>query len=176
MKKIKCTLATIDKAIAELSNYQKYLKSKVRETASETADKCMVSATEKFANAVYDGTNDVSVYVQSGNSDTYYVTANGSAVAFIEFGTGVTYSSTAHPIPQESVGLSGIGQYGKGYGKHIKWAYPAENGAGTNGRPLASKPDYILTAGNPANRCLYDAKSETAESIADIAREVFGND
>lgn len=47
-----------------------------------------------FAMAEYDGINDVTVDMETGNN-TWSINAIGTAVLFIEYGTGVTYSHTS---------------------------------------------------------------------------------
>lgn len=174
MRKIKCTLSTIEKAIRELENYQKLLKGKASEMTSKIADECEQYASFGFAKATYDGYNDAYVSISADNPLKYYVTASGESVAFIEFGTGTRYAYP-HPIDPHSVGLSDRGEFGYHLGLMQKgwyyWGVP-----GTNGEIIqeGKHKGQIKTLGNPANRCLYDAKMEAGAKVADIAKEVFG--
>lgn len=61
MRKIKCTLGTLHKAIAEIESYQKELDEKVHILMERLAEIGIEEATVRFANAIYDGTNDVRV-------------------------------------------------------------------------------------------------------------------
>lgn len=171
--KIKCTLSTIGRAIEELDRYKKKLEKNADEVKRLTAESCRDFASEKFDSAIYDGTNDVTVVVESEN-EYLYVVAHGYAVAFIEFGTGIRYPYT-HPVSVEDIGLDGRGEFGhKLGGLKNGWRYPAYNGAGTNGVTDDEHPGYIKTFGNPSNRCLYDAAEEARYKIPETAKEVFG--
>ena len=47
-----------------------------------------------FASAQYDGDNDVSVTMETGNK-TWRIVASGESVLFIEYGSGITYPHTS---------------------------------------------------------------------------------
>lgn len=100
---------------------------------------------------------------------------SGSALYFIEFGTGVHYnpSGSDHPwlhsygtIGRAFKNISPIGTYGKGRGKGDAWVYYGQ--AGTNGSPFTSNPEKILTHGNPPNRCIYKAVQSIKKQLPSI--------
>ena len=88
----------------------------------------MERASVKFSQAVYDGTNDVSVTVEPRGNNVRAVVATGGATLFIEFGAGVTYPDD-HPEAEE-LGMK-RGAYGQGHGKQHSWGYYGD--PGTNG-------------------------------------------
>jgi len=140
-------------------------------------------ASAGFKNAAYPGTNDVVVLNPVWEGDSIVLMAEGDAVAFIEFGTGVKFENYPTDIPGSGkdpyteLGLSPRGTYGKGQGKNEKgWVYVGDEGQGGLGYPFLSKGRYkILTYGNPPARAMYNAAVTVADkSLAlEIAREVF---
>ena len=96
--------------------------------ADRLAQEGMEIASIKFSQAVYDGTNDVSVTVEPRGNNVRAVVATGGATLFIEFGTGVTYPDD-HPEAGE-LGMK-RGEYGQGHGKQHSWGYYGD--PGTNG-------------------------------------------
>ena len=96
----------------ELEDYKKWLKEKTQEFVKALADEGMQISRAKFQSATYDGTNDVSVSVESMGENKAAVVAIGSSVLFIEFGTGVKYPDS-HP----EAGKFGF-EHG-GYGHHL---------------------------------------------------------
>lgn len=149
MKKIRCTLETLDKAIAEIERYQKDLNKKVHTLMEKLAEVGIKEATVRFTNVIYDGTNDVTVN-QSPNwiSDTkLVVSATGRSITFIEFGTGV-FNTEVHPKATELGAVRGA--YGKGKGKNETWAYYGNEADTTAGGTVVRRGDetVILTHGN----------------------------
>ena len=63
--KVQLTEQSIDNAIKELEDYKKWLKEKTQEFVKALADEGMQISRAKFQSATYDGTNDVSVSVES---------------------------------------------------------------------------------------------------------------
>lgn len=169
---VNCTLATLDKAIRALDKFQKRLETKARESAEKVADIGTQTAQDGFSNAVYDGTNDVDVVTVKGDYNTFYVTAKGDAVAFIEFGTGTTYIVPA-PYETDIPGLVGRGEFGHHLGKLNSWYYVGE--PGTNGEIIrdGKHAGMVETEGNPANMCLYYAAKEMKKQASDIVKGVF---
>ena len=109
---IKVTLSekSIDNAIKELKNYKTWLKECTEKFIQALGEEGVQVATAKFQTAVYDGTNDVSVSVESRDTNKVAVVAVGSSVLFIEFGTGVKYPDN-HP----EAGKNGFTRGGYGY-------------------------------------------------------------
>lgn len=155
----------ITKIVKKIKRYRAGVSKKTKQAVNELAQLGKTIAQENFNNAEYDGTNDVTVYVEKTKDGTSIV-AKGNAVAFIEFGTGITYTETKHPKHNETPGIVIHGSYGKGLGANpLGWIY--KGNAGTNG--IVLKNGSILTKGNQPNRCLYD----TSKEIERLRNEIF---
>ena len=138
--------------------------------ADRLAQEGMEIASVKFSQAVYDGTNDVSVTVEPRGNNVRAVVATGGATLFIEFGTGVTYPDD-HPEAGE-LGMK-RGEYGQGHGKQHSWGYYGD--PGTNGVLKEKKNGgfVVITHGNPANMPMYETVKELQDRLTEIAKEVF---
>lgn len=138
--------------------------------ADRLAQEGMEIASIKFSQAVYDGTNDVSVTVELRGNNVRAVVATGGATLFIEFGTGVTYPDN-HPEAGE-LGMK-RGEYGQGHGKQHSWGYYGD--PGTNGVLKEKKNGgfVVITHGNPANMPMYETVKELQDRLTEIAKEVF---
>lgn len=138
--------------------------------ADRLAQEGMEIASVKFSQAVYDGTNDVSVTVEPRGNNVRAVVATGGATLFIEFGTGVTYPDD-HPEAGE-LGMK-RGEYGQGHGKQQSWGYYGD--PGTNGVLKEKKNGgfVVITHGNPANMPMYETVKELQDRLTEIAKEVF---
>lgn len=161
-KRIRLSLSakSIDKAVAALQTYDAWVKAKTKELNEQLALIGAQEAAVRFASAMYDGDNDVSVTV-SPTPRGWKISAKGKAVCFIEFGAGV-YHNTAEPYPvKRPNGVSGIGEYGKGMGKRKTWVYEDADGK-------------HFTHGNPAAMPIWYATKEMEAAVLRIAREVFG--
>ena len=161
-KVIKMTLSTssIDDAIKELQAFQKSIKAKKDKLLEELGRIGVQEASVRFTTAMYDGVNDSSVTLES-TPDGYAIVAEGTAVAFIEFGSGV-YHNPSEPYPNARPdGIMGIGEYGKGYGKRQAWGYRDDAG------------ELVITHGNPAAMPMWYASEEMRSEIKRIAKEVF---
>lgn len=169
------SVASINNAISELKKFENWIKEKTVQFIDELANEGLNIASVKFSTAQYDGTNDVTVSVEQGNTDmSKAVVAIGNATLFIEFGTGVTYPDN-HP---EGVGLGMIhGEYGHHLGLMPNgWRYQGD--PGTNGVVITTgkHTGEIHTYGNPANMCMYDTVKELENRFEEIARRVYVND
>ena len=161
-KIIQCKLGMqdIDRAIKELKAYKQEFLKKEKQLLERLAEIGVREASVRFTTAMYDGTNDVSVSLDTTNNG-YVIVAKGQAVAFIEFGAGV-YHNTGEPYPNpRPEGIVGIGEYGKGKGKQKAWGYKNEN------------DELVITRGNPAAMPMWYASEEMKNSILKVAREVF---
>ncbi len=138
--------------------------------ADRLAQEGMEIASIKFSQAVYDGTNDVSVTVEPRGNNVRAVVATGGATLFIEFGAGVTYPDD-HPEAGE-LGMK-RGEYGQGHGKQHSWGYYGD--PGTNGVLKEKKNGgfVVITHGNPANMPMYETVKELQDRLTEIAKEVF---
>ena len=138
--------------------------------ADRLAQEGMEIASIKFSQAVYDGTNDVSVTVEPRGNNVRAVVATGGATLFIEFGTGVTYPDN-HPEARDR--NMKRGEYGQGHGKQQSWGYYGD--PGTNGVLKEKKNGgfVVITHGNPANMPMYETVKELQDRLTEIAKEVF---
>lgn len=158
MPKIECKLTnrSIADAARAVQKYQKWVYTKEKELRLRLATLGATVASIRFARAIYSGSNDVLVRVDDAGS-TAVIYAEGEAVAFIEFGAGITYG---YGHPQASEFGTGPGTYpdGKGHWDNPKgWWF----GSGQH------------TYGNPPAMAMYDAVQEITKSVTEIAREVF---
>lgn len=102
----------IQKLIDALKAKKKWLEEKTEELVKELAEIGVQTASVKFADAIYDGTNDVTVEKEQDGSLSAIVRASGDTVLFIEFGTGITYPDN-HPE------ASALGMTRGSYGHHL---------------------------------------------------------
>lgn len=154
--KIELTNESIKNAMKEVRKYQRWVTKKEAELRSKLAMRGATVASIQFARAIYTGSNDVTVRVDDTGS-VAVIYAEGEAVAFIEFGAGVTYG---YGHPQAGEFGVGPGTYpdGKGHWDNPKgWWF----GSGQH------------TYGNPPAMAMYNAVQEIAKSVTEIAREVF---
>lgn len=172
MKKVAITLSgrDIDHLIREVEDWKNWLLDRTTIFLGRLAQEGMEIASAKFEQAVYDGTNDVSVTVEPRGNNVRAVVATGRATLFIEFGTGVTYPDN-HPEAGE-LGMK-RGEYGQGHGKQQSWGYYGE--PGTNGLLKEKKNGgfVVITHGTPANMPMYETIKELQDRLTDIAKEVF---
>lgn len=172
MKVVKVPLSPsgIDKLLREVEIYKVWLEQRTGVFLDRLAAEGVEIASAKFAKAVYDGTNDVSVSLEPRNSTARAVVAVGGSVLFIEFGTGVTYPDD-HPEAGE-LNMK-RGEYGSGHGKQSSWGYYGD--PGTNGvlKEKANGKTVVITHGNPANMPMYETVKELEQRLTEIAKEVF---
>ena len=169
--KIRLNEQSIDQAIKELNAYKEWLVEKTKEFLKALADEGVEIASAKFANAVYDGTNDVTCFMEEKGENKVAVVAVGGATLFIEFGTGVKYPDN-HP----EAGEHGMvrGEYGYKLGRLEKgWRYSGD--PGTNGEVITEgkHAGEVHTYGNPANMSMYQTVRELEEKFEEIARRVY---
>lgn len=149
-------MQSIARAEAQVKQYKQWVQEKEDLLRQRLAMLGASVASIEFSRAIYDGTNDVAVRVEdSGKTATIY--AEGSAVAFIEFGSGAKYGY-GHPMNGE-LG-TGPGTYPDGKGH---WDDP-------NGWWFAHGQH---TYGNPPAMAMVHARDRMVEQLTAIAREVF---
>lgn len=169
------TVKGIDSIIARVKAYQNRLEDKTHKFLEELAKIGIDTAEIKFKSAIYDGVNDVFVDKSPRweGENTLFISAEGNAVAFIEFGTGIHYTEQ-HPYAAE-LGFQ-RGTYGQGKGSQETWGYYGWKG--TNGVRIKDtmKGTLVLTHGNPPARAMYEAGKAMREKVVEIAKEVFAND
>ena len=154
--------ASIDRAVNDIREYSRWVQRKTAELARRLADMGAVNVSLGFSRAVYTGNNDVSVTVEQLGENRYSIVANGEAVAFIEFGAGVTYGY-GHPQPSLEGAAMGPG------------TYPSDKGHWNDPKGWYI-PGGEHTYGNPPNMPMYSTASELKRDLVRIAREVFAND
>ena len=163
----------IESAIKQLKQYKDRIAEKEAEMVRRIAELGLQVASVKFATALYAGTNDVKCRVeQNGNVATIY--ADGEAVGFIEFGTGVRhpehpgFADFQHPAH---------GTYGKGLGKNPGW-WDYIGDPGNKGHLITTKSGKtkVRTSGNDPAMAMYQAVISMTDQIATIAREVWNSD
>lgn len=151
-----------------IQRYRDSLNQRCARLVTRLADVGMRRASEGFSGAQYDGVNDVSVTVDRVDDDIIRVVANGEAVAFIEFGAGITMGG-GHPRAG-ALGF-GPGTYpGEGHWNNPKgWTYHGERGS--NG--IWVRNDVYRTRGNPPAMAMEQATQEMVQQVITIAEEVF---
>ena len=172
MKKVTFPLSVsgIERLQRSVEEYQRWLKDRSEKLLDRLAEEGYQIASAKFAQVVYDGTNDVSVSVENRGANTRAVVAVGSSVLFIEFGTGVVYPDD-HP-EADDLGMK-RGEYGKGHGKQTSWGYYGEPGTNGELREKKNGSVVVITHGNPANMAMYETVKELEMHLRDLAKEVF---
>lgn len=172
MKTVKVPLSQrgIDTLLREIESYTVWLKERSQVLLDRLAQAGFEVASARFTKAVYDGTNDASVSMETRSEGVRAVVAVGASVLFIEFGTGVTYPDN-HPQAAE-LGMK-RGEYGKGHGKQSSWGYYGD--PGTNGVVKMKKDGstVVITHGNPANMPMYETVKELEAMLPDLVKEVF---
>ena len=150
---------SISEAIKELDRYKKWVQEKEEILRQRLAQLGATVASIEFSRAIYNGTNDVSVRVEdNGRKATIF--AEGSAVLFIEFGSGEKYGG-GHPD---------AGKFGYGPGT---WS------DGPNGKGKWDDPNGWYFAhgqhsfGNPPAMAMVHARDAILEQLTAISREVF---
>lgn len=172
MKTVKVPLSQrgIDTLFREIESYTVWLKERSQVLLDRLAQAGFEVASARFAKAVYDGTNDASVSLETRSEGVRAVVAVGASVLFIEFGTGVTYPDN-HPQAAE-LGMK-RGEYGQGHGKQSSWGYYGD--PGTNGVVKMKKDGstVVITHGNPANMPMYETVKELEAMLPELVKEVF---
>ena len=152
---------SVEQAIKEVTRYKTWVQEKENLLRQRLAMIGASVASIEFSRAIYNGTNDVSVRVED-NGKTATIYAEGSKVAFIEFGSGAKYGG-GHPMNAEfgtGPGTYSDGPYGKGHWDDEKgWWY----GHGQH------------SFGNPPAMAMVHARDTMVEQYTKIAREVFRN-
>lgn len=166
------TKDSIADAIQQVRDYRQSLKPIAYKIAKMVADYGVEYAREAYETADYDGDKQIDVKIDE-RKNGYAVVADGEAVCFIEFGTGVYYNSTNTGYPlHRPEGLVDIGEYGLEHGRDESWKYVGN--PGTMGQPLGN--GAIKTHGNVAQYVLATTAELMEERIREFAKEVFLNE
>lgn len=150
---------SIDSAIKEVRKYKAWVLAKEKELRLRLAEVGATVASIKFSRAIYNGSNDVTVRVDSEGSAAI-IYAEGSAVLFIEFGSGAKYG---YGHPQAEKHGYGPGTYSDGPDGKGHWDNP--NGWWYD----HGKHSY----GNPPAAAMVAARDSILEQLTTIAKEVF---
>ena len=151
--------ASISAAVQELRDYAKWIERKTAELTRRLSDMGAVNVSLGFSRAFYTGDNSVTVTVEQQGENSYSIVANGKAVAFIEFGAGVTYGY-GHPRPTLEGNAMGPG------------TYPSDKGHWNNPKGWYI-PGGEHTYGNPPSMPMYSTATDLRRDLERIAREVF---
>lgn len=177
--KVRLSDAGLRDAERQIQEYKTTLNKKARAFAFRLSWLGLEVAKVRFANAEYAGSNDVKCHINQKDK-TCTIVAEGKAVAFIEFGTGVTHqgwgaAGTVGPIPlPDNIGEHGT--YGKGNGQHKRWYYYGESGnAGTPVKEVDGKGQLNYTSGNDAAMAMWGAVEEMASQVEATWREVWNS-
>lgn len=174
---MKLTKESIDKAVKQLQEYQKWVNKKTYKLVDELTKVGIPVIEDNIQKATYtydgkirsgsDTEHTTHVNISgNGNSIVANLIVNGEEIMFIEFGAGVYYngSAGASPHPKGSANGMVIGSYGKGHGVKKVWGYYDDNG------------ELILTHGVKATMPVYKAEMAIIEEYVNVARRVFGVD
>lgn len=171
---------SLDAAIKKLEQISKqemeaFAMDLVEELAKTGADIARVN----FSDAEYAGTHteDVSFKI-SDNGKKATVYADGDAVLFIEFGTGIYKSA---PVGEYDEIVSGSvldhGEYKRKQGANPwGWFYTGSPGPNhpSDTQVAYGKPNTVHTYGNDANSSMYNARLELEKQYEGIVRKVWG--
>lgn len=154
----------------ELKDYDKWLKKKSEELCEKLANLGVTRAQMYFAEALYDGINDVNVSAKR-ESDGYTVRASGTTVLFIELGTGIHYPDA--PLGEyDGAGGMTHGSYGKGLGNNGYWFYTGQPG-NAGGELAHGHQNSTITHGNPPNQPMYNTVKDLERELERVVLEVF---
>lgn len=145
----------------ELERFRREQEGKARELARRLAELGVQTAKIRFAAADYAGKKDAVVTAEE-TENGFVVKADGNAVLFLEFGTGL-HGYGHNEARQFSMGPGtwSDGPNGKGHWNDPKgWWLPKSAGGGH-------------THGNAPAMAMYEARREILRRIEEIAREVF---
>ena len=160
---------SIKEAIKQVKAYKDRIAEKEAEMVRELADLGCTIAQIKFDKALYAGTNDVRCRFEP-NGSTAIIYAEGEAVGFIEFGTGIRHAEYPH---DKDFTPPAHGTYGKGLGANPGW-WDYIGDPGNKGHVIPTKSGFkVRTSGNEPAMAMYEATNIMAEMVADIAREVW---
>lgn len=167
---IKMRASGIDRIIRRLDKAEKRLDEQVKQFAERLGSIGIQYMQVGFANAIYDGDNDVTIDNMVWMTDTTLrLTARGQSVAYIEFGTGTVYVGGANEHPKAEQFGAIRGSRGKQKGLNPPWVYFGNPGS----RGIDNGNGFVLTFGNPANRVMYNSAKEMRLRIEEVAKEVF---
>ena len=164
------SLASIEKAQAQLEAFKTKLKRLKNELPKALTEYGATVAKANFASAPYDillsgSWSNANINVTAEQTDNgWRVLASGKEVCFVEFGAGVWYNGGGETyLGTRPNGVVGIGEYGSGHGKQNVWVF----GTGE---------DKTFTQGTPASNAMYYTAEELKRRIVDEARRILNDD
>ena len=117
--------SNVDEVIKRIEAYRNAIPNRLERLLERLATIGATEARVRFSQAMYAGDNDVTITVEPVSKTCWQIIAEGQAVLFIEFGTGI--SNPEHPQSSE-FGFR-HGTYGKGKGMNPNgWVYVGEQG------------------------------------------------
>ncbi len=155
--------SSIDHAIEMLENYERSLIRKRDAILEQLGDLGLTILSSNLLAVNPDGNIDVYVNFINNNDGKITISVAGTAILFIEFGTGVRYSENAEAKGDltDSSDIVPRGTWGKGYGSNpFGWYYKHDG-------------EWQHTFGSPAQVPVYGTKQELIKHIEEICRKVF---
>lgn len=153
---------SIDAAIHELREYQKWIERKATELAERLAEYGLERVRIGYDAAIYDGRKEVNVEIEPRGHNTYAIVASGKAVLFLEFGAGVKYGA-GHPKAMD---------FGYGPG-----TYPGQTHVPDPGYWWFTEDGKShFSVGNAPSMVMYMTGMELRYELERIAKEVFNSD
>ena len=170
--KVRLSDAGLRDAERQIQEYKTTLNRKAIALAFRLSWLGLEVAKVRFANAEYAGSNDVKCHINQKDK-TCTIVAEGKAVAFIEFGTGVHHNGYGGELPP---GVGAHGSYGKGHGAQRRWYYYGDPGnAGTYVDTVPGKGQLNYTSGNEPAMAMWGAVEEMASQVEATWREVWNS-
>lgn len=162
-------------AVNAVNSYRSEIESKCTKVMGRMKDEGVRIAEDGYATALYTGTNDAAVYINTIDDYTFTLLAEGTSVLFIEFGTGILNADdpAARGDLIVNSGIVGHGEYGKGRGANPDgWKYRGARGTAPDTYHLGG--NLYTTIGHVANSVIHRTKIKLEETYEKIAKEVFG--
>lgn len=170
--KVRLSDAGLRDAERQIQEYKTTLNKKARALAFRLSWLGLEVAKIRFENAKYAGSNDVKCHINQKDK-TCTIVAEGKAVAFIEFGTGIHHNGYGGELPP---GVGAHGSYGQGKGAGRRWYYYGDPGnAGTYVDTVPGKGQLNYTDGNEPAMAMWGAVEEMASQVEATWREVWNS-
>lgn len=187
----KISMTGLNRLIKKMDDIEVGITRVTVKAGKEIAELGVKEAQANFANAKYDGVNDVEVTKKRTADGKWNVIATGKSAAFIEYGTGYGRGQYSGVIPPRYNGpwtgedIWGTGPTWNNYqGDKAGWTFIAKKGTTYTtgqGGPLRGRwiehnggkfesTRYGFTYGSPPNECMLNAKKVMARESVKIAR------
>ena len=156
------TKALLDK----LDKIQDAVQYDVPNTIAKMVSEQTTNAMNGFASAEYDGINDVTVSMETGNN-TWSIVAEGESVLFIEYGTGVTFSHTSE------FGDSSMYPTASWSATHGQWLVEPKLSKLGGKWPVPGWKNY-WTKGNKSANVMYETETALRTGLIIKAKQAVG--